>query len=255
MSGMSAAGWSLASACVFLAVWSTMMAAMMLPAAAPMIVVFASAQAGREGLTAVPTWIFVAGYLLVWVATGAAVYVLVQVGTETANLLSLTDRVNLAPLLLGFTLIAAGLYQFTPIKRVCLTIAARPLPSWHNTGVRDGSEHFRWACDTGLLSRMLLGPVCGARRRRNYEPGLDASADAGRFCRKGTSPRATHFNHDRCRICRPGARGLHWRHADAMAAVKRSTAPACRLWVRSRRRDADRDHPLSATSGQRSQCS
>jgi len=127
MSGMSAGGWSFASAAVFLVVWSTMMAAMMLPAAAPMIVVFASAQAGRERPTAVPTWIFVAGYLLVWVATGAAVYLVFQVGSETANLLSSTDRANLAPLLLGFTLIAAGLYQFTPIKRVCLTHCRSPL--------------------------------------------------------------------------------------------------------------------------------
>jgi predicted metal-binding membrane protein len=127
MSGMSAAGWSLASAGVFLAVWTIMMAAMMLPAAAPMIIVFASAQAGRECPAAVPTWIFVAGYLLVWVVTGAAVYVVVQVvGTEAATLLSSTDRANLAPLLLGFTLVAAGLYQLTPIKRVCLTHCRSP---------------------------------------------------------------------------------------------------------------------------------
>jgi predicted metal-binding membrane protein len=126
MSGMSAAGWSFASAGVFLAVWSAMMAAMMLPAAAPMIVVFASAQARRERPTAVPTWIFVSGYLLVWVATGAAVYVLVQVGSETATLLSSADRASLAPLALGVTLVAAGLYQFTPIKRVCLTHCRSP---------------------------------------------------------------------------------------------------------------------------------
>ena len=119
MSGMSAAGWSFASACVFLAVWSTMMAAMMLPAAAPMIVVFASAQAARERPTAVPTWIFVAGYLLVWMATGAAVYVLVQVGTETAILLALTNRTNLAPLLLGFTLGGGEQNQHAHPRELC----------------------------------------------------------------------------------------------------------------------------------------
>jgi predicted metal-binding membrane protein len=124
---MSAAGWSLAGAGVFLAVWTIMMAAMMLPAAAPMIVVFATAQAERGRPTAVPTWIFVAGYLLVWVVTGAAVYVVLQVGTEAATLLSSTDRANMAPLLLGFTLFAAGLYQFTPIKSVCLAHCRSPL--------------------------------------------------------------------------------------------------------------------------------
>ena len=51
MSGMSASGWSFSNAAVFMVVWSTMMAAM--------IVVFASAQAGRECPTAVPTWISV----------------------------------------------------------------------------------------------------------------------------------------------------------------------------------------------------
>jgi predicted metal-binding membrane protein len=126
MSGMSAAGWSFASAGVFLVVWSTMMAAMMLPAAAPMIVVFASAQARRERPSAVPTWIFVSGYLLVWVATGAAVYVLVQIGSDTASLLSSTNRASLAPLALAVTLVAAGLYQFTPVKRVCLTHCRSP---------------------------------------------------------------------------------------------------------------------------------
>ena len=45
----------------FASAWLVMTAAMMLPAAAPMIVVFATAQAGRGRPTAVPTWIFVAG--------------------------------------------------------------------------------------------------------------------------------------------------------------------------------------------------
>ncbi len=45
MSGMPAAGWSFASAGVFLGAWTVMMAAMMLPATAPMILVFVSAQA------------------------------------------------------------------------------------------------------------------------------------------------------------------------------------------------------------------
>jgi predicted metal-binding membrane protein len=104
-----------------------MMAAMMLPAAAPMIVIFASAQARRERPTAVPTWIFVAGYLLVWAAAGAVVYVFGQLGSETATLLSSTERTSWAPLALGATLVAAGLYQFTPLKRVCLSHCRSPL--------------------------------------------------------------------------------------------------------------------------------
>jgi predicted metal-binding membrane protein len=120
MGGMSAAGWSLSDAAFFLAAWTIMMTAMMLPAAAPMILVFASAQARRRPDIAVPTWIFVAGYLLVWAATGLAVYALVQLGSDVATSLAAPARAVWAPLALGATLVAAGLYQFTPLKRACL---------------------------------------------------------------------------------------------------------------------------------------
>jgi predicted metal-binding membrane protein len=123
MGGMSGAGWSLGGAVAFVAVWTVMMAAMMLPAAAPMILIFASAQARRERDTAIPTWIFTAGYILVWLAAGLLVYILVQIGSDIATRLTSADR---APVALGATLLAAGLYQFTPIKRVCLTHCRSP---------------------------------------------------------------------------------------------------------------------------------
>jgi predicted metal-binding membrane protein len=127
MGGMSAAGWSFAAALVFVAVWTVMMAAMMLPAAAPMILTFASAQARRDRAVAVPTWIFVAGYLLVWAAAGAAVYMLVQLASDTLDYFGQVDRAAWGPLVLGATLVAAGLYQFTPLKRVCLNHCRSPL--------------------------------------------------------------------------------------------------------------------------------
>jgi predicted metal-binding membrane protein len=112
---------------VFVALWTVMMAAMMLPAAAPMILIFASAQARRARFAAVPTWIFIAGYLLVWAAAGVLVYVLVQVGSDLATGLTSADRASWAPVALGATLIAAGLYQFTPLRRVCLVHCRSPL--------------------------------------------------------------------------------------------------------------------------------
>ena len=54
----------------FAATWVVMMAAMMLPAATPMVLIFASAQARRQKQVAVPTWIFIAGYMIVWAAAG-----------------------------------------------------------------------------------------------------------------------------------------------------------------------------------------
>ena len=126
MGGIAATGWSFKSAVIFIAVWTVMMAAMMLPAAASMILMFASAQARREREVAVPTWIFVAGYILVWAGAGIVVYVLVQVGSELATSLAPAHRTKWAPLALGTTVAAAGLYQFTPIKRVCLRHCRSP---------------------------------------------------------------------------------------------------------------------------------
>jgi predicted metal-binding membrane protein len=126
MGGMTAAGWAVGGAVVFVALWTVMMAAMMLPAALPMIVIFASAQARRARQAAVPTWVFVAGYLLVWAAAGVLVYALVQIGSDIATVLSAGERATWAPLALGATLLAAGVYQFTPLKRVCLTHCRSP---------------------------------------------------------------------------------------------------------------------------------
>ena len=61
---------------LFLAIWVTMMVAMMFPTAAPMILTFHKVQAGKRqrGEAFVSTWIFVAAYLLVWSLSGVAAY-------------------------------------------------------------------------------------------------------------------------------------------------------------------------------------
>ena len=61
---------------LFLAIWVTMMVAMMFPTAAPMILTFHKVQAGKRqrGEAFVSTWIFVAAYLLVWLLAGVAAY-------------------------------------------------------------------------------------------------------------------------------------------------------------------------------------
>ncbi|MGX5831101.1 DUF2182 domain-containing protein [Mesorhizobium sp. 43Arga] len=127
MAGIAADGWSFAGAAAFVAVWTVMMAAMMLPAAAPMIFMFAAAQARREQHVAVPTWTFVAGYMLVWAAAGLVVYVLVQLGSDVATSLDPPQRSKWAPLALGATLGVAGLYQFTTLKHICLSHCRSPL--------------------------------------------------------------------------------------------------------------------------------
>jgi predicted metal-binding membrane protein len=120
-------GWYFAGAAMFVAIWTVMMAAMMLPAAMPMVLIFASAQARRQEYTAVPTWVFIAGYIIVWAVAGILVYVFVQLGSELATMLAPEERSQWAPRALGSGLAAAGVYQFTPIKNVCLSHCRSPL--------------------------------------------------------------------------------------------------------------------------------
>lgn len=142
--GMSAAGWSLAALAVFAASWTVMMVAMMLPAALPMIVIFASAQARRDRAVAVPTWIFVAAYVLVWGTAGLLVYVLAAIGSELAGHLGSFNPIWW-PLALGATLSFAGLYQLTPLKRACLRHCRSPFGFV--------AQHWR----EGLLGALAMG--------------------------------------------------------------------------------------------------
>jgi predicted metal-binding membrane protein len=112
---------------IFLAVWTVMMSAMMLPSAAPMILTFVAAQARRDRNVAVPTWMFVAGYILVWAYAGVVVYVLVHAGKDLVGRLAWPESGAWASLALGVTLTLAGLYQFTPLKRLCLRHCRSPL--------------------------------------------------------------------------------------------------------------------------------
>src|SRR5262245_62362656 len=105
---------------VFLAVWTVMMGAMMLPSAAPMILTFAAAQARRDRNVAVPTWMFVAAYIFVWVYAGLVVYVLLLAGKDLGDRLAWLESGAWAPLALGVTLTLAGLYQFMPLKLLSL---------------------------------------------------------------------------------------------------------------------------------------
>jgi predicted metal-binding membrane protein len=129
MAGMAEAAWTWDGFATFLVAWAVMMAAMMFPAAAPMLLLFRTVAASRRarGGAFVPTWVFAAGYLLVWTAVGAATWVLVRVGSELAGRLGEADRATWAPLALGAVLVVAGLYQLTPLKRVCLDHCRTPL--------------------------------------------------------------------------------------------------------------------------------
>jgi predicted metal-binding membrane protein len=120
------APWSAVEFTFVFVMWAVMMVGMMAPSAAPMILMYA--RAGRQGAIAgkplAATGWFVTGYLLAW--TGfSLVATLVQWVLERKALLD--ARMASANILLGaVVLIAAGIYQWTPIKGVCLAHCQSP---------------------------------------------------------------------------------------------------------------------------------
>jgi len=107
--------------------WSVMMVAMMVPSAAPMILIFAKVERNRRNSESpvAPTAAFVLGYLLVWTAF-SALATLAQWGLHSAALLS-PMMVSTSRVLGGGLLIAAGIFQWTPLKRACLHHCRSPL--------------------------------------------------------------------------------------------------------------------------------
>lgn len=153
-------GADLGSISSFLGLWVTMMAAMMLPSALPMVLLFARVSRGRRaaGRHAPPTAAFVAGYLLVWTASGAAGYLLYR--SIAAADLGFIGWERRGPLVAGAALAAAGLYELSSLKRTCLRHCRGPLHfvlgGWRpgTTGaLRMGIEHGAYClgCCWGLM--------------------------------------------------------------------------------------------------------
>jgi predicted metal-binding membrane protein len=126
--GMAGSSWSVGGLATFVLAWAVMMAAMMFPAAAPMVLLFRTVATQRQasGNTFVPTWMFVAGYLLVWTAVGVITWVVVQGLSDLVGRLDAPARATWGPLALGAVLIGAGIYQLTPLKRLCLDHCRSP---------------------------------------------------------------------------------------------------------------------------------
>jgi predicted metal-binding membrane protein len=123
----SAQGWALIDVTLLFLMWAVMMVAMMLPSAAPMILLFASINRARRERASptVPTAIFAAGYLLIWIGF-SAVAALSQAGLHQAALLS-PSMATTSPVLGGVLLVVAGLYQWMPLKSACLGHCRSPV--------------------------------------------------------------------------------------------------------------------------------
>jgi predicted metal-binding membrane protein len=124
---MMAMPWTAATFATMAVIWLAMMAAMMLPSAAPMILLFATIERkGRPapGRSRGATSLFAGGYLAVW-AGFAIVATAAQWGLDEARLLS--PSVALASgFLAGGVLLLAGIYQLTPLKQACLRLCRSP---------------------------------------------------------------------------------------------------------------------------------
>ena len=110
----------------FIAMWTVMMVGMMFPASAPMIVIFAAIQA-RKRLAQrpyVPVSVFTASYMVVWVSFGVGALAL------AAGMDALAERSDWVMSnwhrIAGGLLVAAGVYQFTPLKDMCLRKCRTP---------------------------------------------------------------------------------------------------------------------------------
>jgi predicted metal-binding membrane protein len=136
----------------FLGIWVTMTAAMMLPSAAPMVLAYSSFSRSRRSAT------FVTGYLVAWTLFGLAAYGVYRV-VASAGLDWLRWERD-GPYVAGAALAAAGLYQLTPLKDLCLRQCRGPLHylvrGWHEGRLGAlwmGAEHglFCVGCCWGLM--------------------------------------------------------------------------------------------------------
>jgi predicted metal-binding membrane protein len=166
------AAWHLGTWALMIAMWWIMMIAMMTPSAAPIILLYArvhrhALENDRNPDKLAATGAFAAGYLLTWFGF-AAVATALQWALERAELVSAMMMGSRSRGLSAATLIAAGLYQFSPLKNVCLAHCRTPAAflsrHWrpHALGaLRLGAMHGAYCvgCCWVLMALLFVGGV------------------------------------------------------------------------------------------------
>ncbi|WP_425087420.1 DUF2182 domain-containing protein [Stappia sp.] len=143
--------WSVSDAALVFLMWVMMALAMMLPSAAPMIASYAELpqpMTGSTGRTA-PVVVLALGYLSVWVGYGALATLAQGVLTAARMMSPMMSPATLV--LAGTTLVAAGIYQFTPAKLACLLRCQRPIPFFMDRRPASYAEVYRLGIVQGLL--------------------------------------------------------------------------------------------------------
>jgi predicted metal-binding membrane protein len=167
---MQPAVWTPAYALLMVSMWWVMMVAMMLPSAAPMLLLFARVNRKEKvaGSPLMPTGAFATGYLIAWgcfsvVAAGS------QWGLEAARLMSPMLLLETANIWIGVAiLVGAGLWQLTPLKTMCLRHCRSPMGFLMNSwragrlgALRMGLEHGAYClgCCWFLMALLFFGGV------------------------------------------------------------------------------------------------
>ncbi len=168
MDAMQPMAWTVGTAVLMFFMWWIMMVAMMLPSAAPMILLFAAVnrKQRRAGSPYTPTGIFAFGYLAVW-GFFSLMAAAAQWGLERSELLS-SMMVGTSVVLGALLLIAAGVWQLTPLKHACLKHCRSPIHflshHWRKGRLgafRMGVEHgaFCLGCCWFLMALLFYGGV------------------------------------------------------------------------------------------------
>jgi predicted metal-binding membrane protein len=167
MGGMDAGpGTDLGGLGFWVTAWVVMMAAMMFPSIAPMVVMQARIEEGKrqqgKATEAGTTALFVCGYLLTWTAVGLLGYAIIEGGRALDIGFLAWDSGG--PYVAGAVVVAAGLYQLTPLKEVCLRHCRSPmmflLTRWKPGRIGAlgmGVEHGGWCvgCCWGLMAALF----------------------------------------------------------------------------------------------------
>ncbi len=136
---------------VFVAGWTLMVVAMMLPTSLPLVTLFRTLVRGRPDRTRL-TVLLIAGYLAVWTLFGFLVYCgdwILHGAVERSTWV----EAHVVPFIGAGTLLMAGIYQFTPLKYHCLEKCRSPLSfvTEHWRGSRERSQSFLLGAHHGLF--------------------------------------------------------------------------------------------------------
>jgi predicted metal-binding membrane protein len=168
MVGMDAGpGTELGALGFYVSLWVVMMAAMMFPSIAPMVIAYSRTQQrrrerGKAQAGPLAVALFVGGYLLSWTAFGLAAYGVFEIGRSLSIDALAWDEGG--PYLAGAVILGAAVYQLTPAKDVCLRKCRSPLDFvmgyWkpgYGGALRMGVEHGAWCvgCCWALMAALF----------------------------------------------------------------------------------------------------